>query len=205
MPIRLPVAELLWGIRGLMVATPPFCKESSSMIRTLKELFASLAAPAEAAPAAREHTLQLATAVLLVEMMRADARIDPDERGAVIKALQGKFGLGEDEVARLLELAQATANDAPDLFAFTSQLNRGFDLTQKLRMTEYLWQVAYADGHLSHHENQLMLKLGDLLYIPRGEFVAAKQRARAAAGLEAPALPQGSGGVDGLDLSGTRA
>lgn len=174
------------------------------MIRTLKELFASLAAPIQAEPAAREHTLQLATAVLLVEMMRADAQIDADERGTVIRALQAKFGLGADEVARLLELAQATADDAPDLFAFTSQLNRGFDLAQKVRMTEYLWQVAFADGHLSHHENQLMLKLGDLLYIPRGEFVAAKQRARAAAGRDLPAA-SGAGGIDGLDLSGTRA
>src|SRR5690606_18420738 len=45
------------------------------------------------------------------------------------------------------------------------------------------WQVAFADGQLSHLENHLMLKLGDLLYIPRGDFVAAKQRARAAAGM----------------------
>lgn len=150
------------------------------MLRTLKELFASFAAPDDSAPAT-EHRLQLAAAVLLVEVMRADAVSGAVEREAVIDALRNKFGLGEDEVARLLELAEATADDAPDFYAFTSQLNKGLSPEQKLRMVEHLWQVAFADGALSHFENQLMLKLGDLLYIPRGEFVAAKQRARATA------------------------
>lgn len=157
------------------------------MLRTLKDLFTSLAAPSPATAAhgagGSEHTLQLASAVLLVEIMRADAESGADEQQAVIAALRAKFALADDEVERLYELARATADDAPDLFTFTSQLNRGFSLEQKVHMVAYLWQVAFADGYLSHHENQLMLKLGDLLYIPRAEFVAAKQRARAAAGL----------------------
>ena len=164
------------------------------MIRTLKDLFNSLTVPSPAFaaqdPGGREHTLQLATAVLLVEMMRADAECSVQEQQAIIAALRGKFGLADDEVERLFELGRTTSRDAPDLFTFTSQLNRGFSLEQKLRMVEYLWQVAFADGILNHHENQLMLKLGDLLYIPRGDFVAAKQRAREAAGLGAP----GAGG-----------
>lgn len=158
------------------------------MIRTLKELFRTLNDLPQAAsgqrPEEAEHRLQLATAVLLVEVMRADSDIKETERDAVIDALEAKFGLAEDEVARLFELAKATSRDAPDLYTFTSRLNKGFSLEQKVRMVEYLWQVAYADGHLSNHENHLMLKLGDLLYIPRGDFVAAKQRARASFGLD---------------------
>ncbi|MDD3676169.1 hypothetical protein CGK74_04770 [Thauera propionica] len=154
------------------------------MLRTLKQLFNTLTPP----PADRgvpEHTLQLAAAVLLIEMMRADNDCRHEERQAAVDALAAKFALAADEVARLMELADATSRDAPDLYSFTSKLNQGFSLEQKVRMVEYLWQVAYADGQLSHHETHLMLKLGDLLYIPRGDFVAAKQRARAAAGLAA--------------------
>ncbi len=153
------------------------------MIGTLKDLFATLSNPAgDSSADALEHRLQLATAVLLVEVMRADPDSGLQERQAVIRALGEKFALGRDETDRLFELAQATSRDAPDLQGFTSRLNKGYSLEDKLRIVEYLWQVAFADGHLSHHENHLMLKLGDLLYIPRGEFVAAKQRARAAAG-----------------------
>lgn len=160
-----------------------FLPSIDPMLRTLKQLFNTLTPPAELA--VPEHTLQLAAAVLLIEMMRADSHCGHEERQAAVDALATKFALGEDEVARLMELADATSRDAPDLYSFTSKLNRGFSPEQKVRMVEYLWQVAYADGQLSHHETHLMLKLGDLLYIPRGDFVAAKQRARAAAGLAA--------------------
>lgn len=160
-----------------------FLPSIDPMLRTLKQLFNTLTPPAELA--VPEHTLQLAAAVLLIEMMRADSYCGHEERQAAVDALATKFALGEDEVARLMELADATSREAPDLYSFTSKLNRGFSPEQKVRMVEYLWQVAYADGQLSHHETHLMLKLGDLLYIPRGDFVAAKQRARAAAGLAA--------------------
>lgn len=156
------------------------------MLRTLKDLFSTLAAPlietATPAAGAAEHRLQLATAVLMVEVMRADADCTPQERETVIGALRRRFALADDEVERLFELAETSSRDAPDFYGFTSQLNKGFSAEDKLCIVETLWEVAFADGHLSHHENQLMLKLGDLLYIPRGDFVGAKQRARNAAG-----------------------
>ena len=155
------------------------------MIHTLKQLFSTLFMPPGADAAAQEHVLQLASAVLLVEMMRADHDCRQVERQAAVDALTAGFGLADDEVARLLELADTVARDASDLYSFTSRLKDGFSLEQRVRMVEQLWQVAFADGYLSHHETQLMLKLGDLLYIPRADFVAAKQRARAAAGLPA--------------------
>lgn len=162
------------------------------MFASLKDLFNALSvAPAGmAARPGADHTLQLAAAVLLVEVMRSDAEYSPAERHTVIEALRDKFSLADDEIARLMELADAASRDAPDLYSFTSRLNKGFSVGQKLRMVEYLWQVAYADGTLSHHENHLMRKLGDLLYIPRGDFIAAKQRGRAAAGMAEPDSPQ---------------
>jgi uncharacterized tellurite resistance protein B-like protein len=58
------------------------------MLRTLKDLFDSIVAPPSGAAAPqREHTLQLATAVLLVEVMRSDADIGDAERAAVVAAL----------------------------------------------------------------------------------------------------------------------
>ncbi len=65
------------------------------MLRNLKDLFdtlaASLTAPAGAQlPAEQEHTLQLSTAVLLVEVMRAEPDLKDSERDAVITALRRK-------------------------------------------------------------------------------------------------------------------
>jgi uncharacterized tellurite resistance protein B-like protein len=149
------------------------------MLRTLKDLFESMRPPAAGEPAgSAEHQLQLATAVLLVEVLRTTPGVGTAERRAVVAALKDKFALADDEVARLVELAEQAARDATDHFAFTSRINEGFDMPAKLRMIEHMWRVAYADGTLSAHENHVMRKLADLLYIPQGAYVHAKMRAR---------------------------
>jgi uncharacterized tellurite resistance protein B-like protein len=151
------------------------------MLKTLKDLFASLVPPTAQATDG-EHTLQLATAVMLVEVMRADAGVGDDERRAVIAALRDKFALADDELDRLVELAAQTARDATDWFAFTSHINARFDMPAKLRMIEHMWRVAYADGHLSAHEQHVLWRVADLLHVPQGAYVNAKMRARDAAG-----------------------
>ena len=153
------------------------------MLKTLKDLFDNLLAPAGGeSPERAEHTLQLATAVLLVEVMRADAEISPQERHAVATALGAKFALTPDEAARLAELADQTAREATDFVAFTSKINDSFEMPQKIRMVEHMWRVAYADGHLSEHERHTLWRLSDLLHVPHGAYIHAKMRAKDAAG-----------------------
>jgi uncharacterized tellurite resistance protein B-like protein len=45
-----------------------------------------------------------------------------------------------------------------------------------------MWQVAYADADLSAHEQHVVRKIADLLYVPHAAYIAAKLRARDAAG-----------------------
>jgi len=152
------------------------------MLSTLKDLFSALLpAPAAGAQAA-EHTLQLACAVMLVEVMRADAEMRPDERQAVMQALRTQFSLAEDEILRLMELAEQTARQATDWFAFTSHINTHFEMPAKLHMVELMWQVAYADGQLDAHERHVLWRIADLLHVPHGAYVHARLRAQAAAG-----------------------
>lgn len=148
------------------------------MLRVLKDLFDAVLRPGPAEAANEEHRLQLATAVLLVEVMRADPQLGAAERGAVVSALRRKFQLAEDEVQRLVELAEATARGANDFYGFTSTLNEGFSQPQKVRIIEHMWEVAYADGHLDAHENHLISKVAGLLHVTHGEYIAAKLHAR---------------------------
>lgn len=149
------------------------------MLRTLKDLFDTFTAPpASQTPAALEHTLELATAVLLVEVMRADPAIKAVERAAVLAALRRKFTLSPDELARLMELAEQTARQTYDYHRFTSRINDHFSQPQKVRMVEAMWQVAYADAELDAHENHLISKIAGLLHVTHGEYIAAKMRAK---------------------------
>ncbi|WP_382156298.1 TerB family tellurite resistance protein [Hydrogenophaga sp. ANAO-22] len=155
------------------------------MLRNLKDLFdtltASLTAPAGAqAPAEQEHTLQLATAVLLVEVMRAEPSLQDSERDAVLTALRRKFALSDDELQRLLEMAHETARTAYDYQRFTALMNERFTQAQKIRVVESMWEVAFADHHLDAHEHHVISKVAGLLHVTHGEYIAAKLHAQAA-------------------------
>nr|WP_145552769.1 TerB family tellurite resistance protein [Variovorax boronicumulans] len=153
------------------------------MLRTLKELFDAFTAPAAGQSLAqRAHTQQLAVAVLLVEVMRAEPGSGPAERAAVLTALRRKFDLADDELERLLELAQAEAQALYDYHRFTSLLNERFTQPQKVALVEALWTVAYADLHVAAHENHAILKIAELLHVTHGEYIAAKLHAKQAAG-----------------------
>lgn len=142
----------------------------------LKSLFESLA-ESGGAEVQSEHELRLATAALLVEMMRADDAVADDEEMTLREALRDEFELDEDELDTLIAEADAEARDAPGYFAFTRRINAHLALEQKLRVMEYLWRIALADGHLAVHENHLMRKLADLIHIGHGDYHAAKARA----------------------------
>jgi uncharacterized tellurite resistance protein B-like protein len=147
------------------------------MLNILTDLFESLKpSPARAAPD-RQHTLQLATAVLLIEVVRADGVIDEAEREAVLKALQSRFALSSTELADLFELARHKSEQSHDLYSFTARLNEALDEPERVRVFEMLWSVAYANGTADAHEEHLLRRLADLLHLRHGVAIGAKLRA----------------------------
>jgi uncharacterized tellurite resistance protein B-like protein len=129
------------------------------------------------------HGLQLATAVLLVEVMRSDAQINDAERAVAVSALRHKFALTDGELQQLLAQAEHTAKNSNDYFRYTSAMNDHFTQAQKILVVELMWQVAFADGHLDAHENHVISKVAGLLHVTHGEYIAAKLHAKQAAGL----------------------
>jgi uncharacterized tellurite resistance protein B-like protein len=158
------------------------------MLDGLKALLDSWLPPAPGLEAADEQrALQLATAVMLVEVMRADGRFNADEQAAVRRALKDRFGLGDAQAQQLETQAEASASRATDYFSFTSRLNAHFDMAQKVRLVEEMWRVAYADGHLSEVERHVLWRVADLLHVPQGAYVNARLRAETEASTRADA------------------
>ena len=150
------------------------------MIRTFRRLFESTLATAARATEAeeREHGYHVATAALLVEMMRADRAVEPGEREAVLRALAAAFDdLAPDETRELLARAEERADDATSLYEFTQVVNRQFDPEQKAHVVELLWRVAWADGALDKYEEHLVRRIADLIHVPHSVFIRMKHRA----------------------------
>lgn len=148
------------------------------MLGKLAALFDRALGAPEADPATREHALRVATALLLVEVARADQMADGAEAEVMIAALRQFFALDESEAAALLEEAAATADHAVELQQFTRRLHDQLSTAEKLRVIEMLWQVALADANLEKHEDHLVRRIGDLLYVPHSDLIRIRNRVR---------------------------
>jgi len=146
------------------------------MFDALNQLFSSQPA---SDPAEQAHRLHLATAVLMIEIGRADFHIDEAELEAVADALQQRFRLSSAELADLLEMAHQQSQDSHSLHPFLRRINRHFDPEQKAEILEDLWRVAFADGRLDKYEEYHIRRIADLLHLPHSAFIRAKHRAEA--------------------------
>lgn len=154
------------------------------MIRAIQQFFESrIRAQAEGGDAAaRAHALQLATAALLIEMVRADFHIEPEERRAALRTIQGAFQLGADETEELIRLAEQEADEAVSLYQFTNLIDRHFPQERKVQVVEMLWRIAYADGVKDMHEEHLVRKVADLLHVPHRDFIRTRHKVEAECG-----------------------
>lgn len=151
------------------------------MLAAIRDFFDKNLASAQ--PAVRkQHTLELATATLLAEVVRLDGEIDARERDAVLAAVRSQFHLTTEEAETLFGLAEAEARDATDYYQFTSLIRQHYSQEDRQKIVELLWRAAYADAHLSAHEQHVIRKIADLLYVSHGAYIAAKLRAREAGG-----------------------
>lgn len=125
-----------------------------------------------------DHSLQIATAALLIEMMRADSKASDEERSTIATAIQSKFELTEAETNALLKLAEDEIWKSTGYYEFTSLINKGFTYKQKLKVIELLWEVAFADTELDKHEEYMVRKIADLIYVEHKDFIDAKLKVR---------------------------
>ncbi|GAA6185478.1 TerB family tellurite resistance protein [Aliiglaciecola sp. NS0011-25] len=125
-------------------------------------------------PVSEKHTVELATAVLLYEIMRADGKFEESEQLAYQTLLKRHFDLSANELDSLIKLSSDKAGQAVDYHQFTRTINQHCDVPEKLQILESLWRVAYADKHLDVHEIHLIRRISDLLHIPHSQFIQSK-------------------------------
>jgi uncharacterized tellurite resistance protein B-like protein len=154
------------------------------MIPALRDFLRSITAPGSGPQPAPVST-ELATAVLMVEAMRADRGMHEDERAAVLKLLREKFSLQQDDVQELVASAEDRSRQSNDFFSFTSVLNERLSHAQKIEVIELMWRIAYVDGSADAGESHIISKVAGLLHVTHGEYIAAKLHAKQAAGGDA--------------------
>jgi uncharacterized tellurite resistance protein B-like protein len=152
------------------------------MLSSIREFFERHIAQPDDRDERAQHSIELATAALLIETIRSDSSISDAEREAVLNAIRHKFSLDDREAEHLIRLAEDEVRQAVDHFQFTSLINREFTQPQKIRVIELMWQVALVDADINAHERHLVRKVADLLHVTHPDMISAKLRAQRAAG-----------------------
>ena len=121
---------------------------------------------------------QLATAALLIEVMVIDGDLDDQEMQSIAGTLSNMLDLTEEQINQLIELSKEEVAEATSLFQFTKEINEHFDIDKKLSLMTAMWRVAFADGHLDKHEENIIRRVADLLHIRHSEYIRCKANAR---------------------------
>jgi uncharacterized tellurite resistance protein B-like protein len=135
----------------------------------------------ETSAADREAAIRKATAVLMLDVARADYVFEESEFERVLQLMELHFDLGPEDAAQLVNDATDEAEDLTSVHQFTKLLHEHLDESEKARIVALLWQIAFADGRLDKYEDSLVLKISDLLYVSRARVMRLKHDAELAA------------------------
>ena len=155
------------------------------MIKNITKFFEEFMNPAEERTSAEDnaHSIQFATAALLMEVSRSDEGHKEVEKDAVLGILQRLFEFSDVEVAQLMELAEDASEEAHDLYSFTRLINEHYDYSAKKQLVINLWEIAFADGRVDAFEEHIIRRISGLVHLANQDFIKAKITAREAMGL----------------------
>lgn len=147
------------------------------MIAKLQRFFQQALADPDASSGS-EPTLELATAALLCEVVRADYQYDEREMQLLRAQLKWRFALTEDALDELMELAREEADSAVDHYQFVSLIKEHYAYEQRCELVRLMWMLALADGEHHPLEEHRIRRLSDLLHISHSDFIRTKLQAR---------------------------
>ena len=153
------------------------------MIANLKKLFeANFGGGPAAGALSRLEPVELLTAALLVELMRADFNASESEIAMARRLLAARFDLDASAVQALVDQARVRADQAVSLHEFTHRLNRELTPDEKSAVIEMLWRLSFVDERLDKHEEQLIRRVAGLLHVPDREWLRLREKVRGETG-----------------------
>lgn len=146
------------------------------MFNQLLKQIASALDPQDSDSVVTALDIERVSAILLVEIARADHDIKQEEREAITQALAATSALSATELNELVDEALSSADNTISLHEHVSLINQSFKKEDKLALVEQMWRVAFADGNVDGYEEYTIRKLCDLLFVKHREYIQAKLR-----------------------------
>ena len=111
---------------------------------------------------------------LLIHAARIDENFSEIEKKIIKKSLL-KFGASSDDLEIIMKKAKEIEENSNQILDFTKEV-KSFDNEDKIKIIETLWEIIYSNNEADMFENNLMRRLGGLLYIDNKTIADIKEK-----------------------------
>ena len=125
-----------------------------------------------------QTTVELAAAVLLVEVAWADHHVADAELRAIERSLKAVLQISGEDLRALIDESRKAQRESVGLHRFTRAIVDAWSAEQRFELLVQLWRLAYCDAGLDKYEEATIRKIADLLYVDHPRFIAAKLKAK---------------------------
>lgn len=165
-----------------MPPDPHYSEIESALLSAIREFFEARESTVEPLPeegdAVSGRRLQLATAILFLQMIAADRESKHDEHQALIRAVSTSLRIDGRDAVTLIRLAEKhVKTPLPQL---VKALRERCTPVQLKSVVTSLWQLAFADADLAGHEEYFVRKIAQSLGLSTADLVETKILAREA-------------------------
>ena len=151
----------------------------AELVREIREFLGDVWAREDmAAPKRDDRRVQLAAALLMVSVVRADFEDRHDEHRALEHAVERALGLHGVDARVLVRAAEEAMDGGINFPAVVGRIARQCTAVQKRGLVEALWRIAFSDAELAGQEEYLVRKVAEQLGLGTADIVETKVRAR---------------------------
>ena len=147
------------------------------MIKSLKYYLDNFLQESQDNDISSKSKIELAAAVLMIEISLADENIGDEEYETIKNILFDQFDLDKTKIDELISLAEDEVDHSVSLHEFSETINNELSATEKINIIENLWRVAYADAYLHKYEEYYIRKIADLLHVSHSDYIKTKLKA----------------------------
>lgn len=125
-----------------------------------------------------QEKIQLAAAILLIEVNQASLQESSPEQQVLKSALSQSFNLSESQLNTLIEHAASEEKNVTSLYPFVQLINQHYSEEQRVDLIRMLWKIAKAGASVNAFEEHIIRKISDLLYVSHNNFIRTKLEAK---------------------------
>jgi uncharacterized tellurite resistance protein B-like protein len=115
---------------------------------------------------------------LMARVAHVDSQVAEPEFNLIVQALKEDWGISHEAATFVAEVAVAAVTPSMDYFRLTREFAGATTRTEQERFLDVLFDVAAADGKISHYEREEIRSIAQSLTLPQKSYLTALRTAR---------------------------